>query len=185
MDAARQALHDALLAHAVADDAEGRDRDAVAALVAATGRCFDRDFYTPGHITGSAFVVDAGSRVLLHHHRRLGRWLQLGGHDEGEHDPLQTALREAREESGLPDLTPLSTDILDVDVHEIPARGSEPAHLHHDVRYALRTSMPEAIEQLDAESLALAWLPLDEAAGRMAEAGADRALRRLAELLGA
>ena len=128
MDAARQALHDALLAHEPADDAERRDRDAIAALVAGTPRCFDRGFYTPGHVTGSAFVVDAGTgRVLLHHHRRLDRWLQLGGHDEGEHDPLQTALREAREESGLTDLTPLQTAILDIDVHEIPAGRSEPA----------------------------------------------------------
>lgn len=184
MDAARQALHDALLAHAVADDAERRGRDAVAALVAGTDRCFDRHLYVPGHITGSAFIVDAGSgRVLLHHHRRLGRWLQLGGHDEGEHDPLQTALREAHEESGLPDLTPLSTAILDVDVHEIPAKRSEPTHLHHDVRYALGTSTPEAIAQVEAESLALAWLDPAEAARRMAEPGADRALRRLVALL--
>ncbi len=185
MDAARQALHDALLAHAAADEAERRDRDAVAALVAGSARCFDRSHYTPGHITGSAFVIDAGSgRVLLHHHRRLGRWLQLGGHDEGEHDPLQTALREAREESGLLDLMPLQTAILDVDVHEIPAGRSEPAHLHHDVRYALQTSTPAAVEQLEAESLALAWLAPEEAARRMAEPGAERALRRIVALSG-
>jgi 8-oxo-dGTP pyrophosphatase MutT (NUDIX family) len=185
MDAARQALHDALLAHVPADIAERDDRDADAALVAATDRCFDRTLYEPGHITGSAFVVDASSgRVLLHHHRRLDRWLQLGGHDDGEHDPLRTALREAREESGLPDLTPLTAAILDIDVHAIPARKAEPAHLHHDVRYALQTSRPEAIEQLHEESLDLAWLDFAEAARRMAEPGADRALRRLAALLG-
>ena len=185
MDAARQALHTVLLAHQVADDAERRDRDAVATLVAGTPRCFDRGFYRPGHVTGSAFVVDAGSgRVLLHHHRRLDRWLQLGGHDEGEHDPLQTALREAREESGLLDLTPLSTAILDIDVHEIPAGRSEPAHLHHDVRYALQTSIPDAIAQLQEESLALQWFDPAEAARRMDEPGADRALRRIVALRG-
>lgn len=184
MDRARQQLLAALSAHVPADDDEGRDRDAIAALVAGSARCFDRDFYTPGHVTGSAFLVDpASGRVLLHHHRRLGRWLQLGGHDAGEHDPLATALREAAEESGLTDVEPLSPAILDVDVHEIPAARGEPAHLHHDVRYALRTASPEAIARDDAESLDLAWLPLDEAARRMAEPGADRALRRLAELL--
>jgi 8-oxo-dGTP pyrophosphatase MutT (NUDIX family) len=185
MDAPRQALHDALLAHVPADDAERRDRDAIAELVATTDRCFDRTLYEPGHVTGSAFVVDASSGcVLLHHHRRLGRWLQLGGHDEGEHDPLATALREAREESGLLDLRPLSTAILDVDVHVIPAHRAEPPHQHHDVRYALQTSMPATISQLDEESFDLAWLDLEEAARRMAEPGADRALRRLAALLG-
>ena len=185
MDAARRTLHSALLAHEPADDAELRDRDAIAALVAGTDRCFDRTLYEPGHITGSAFVVDAATgRVLLHHHRRLGRWLQLGGHDEGEHDPLATALREGREESGLIDLTPLSPAILDVDLHEIPAGRSEPAHLHHDVRYALRTATPAAIAQRAAESVDLAWLDLAEAARRMAEPGADRALAQLAALIG-
>jgi len=173
---------DALAAHEPADDEERRDRDVIAALVAATPRCFDRDLYDPGHLTGSAFVLDARSgKVLLHHHRRLDRWLQLGGHDDGEHDPLATALREAREESGLTDLTPLTTAILDVDVHAIPAARGEPPHLHHDVRYALVTRTAGAIEQVP-ESLALEWFPLDEAARLMDEPGADRALRRLAAL---
>ena len=67
-------------------------------------------------------------------------------------------------------------------MHDIPAGRSEPAHLHHDVRYALQTSTPEAIAQQHAESLDLAWLDLAEAARRMSEPGADRALRRLAAL---
>jgi 8-oxo-dGTP pyrophosphatase MutT (NUDIX family) len=182
MDAARQALLDALEAHEPADEAERNDVAAVAALVAASPRCFDRTLYDPGHLTGSAFVLDARSgRVLLHHHRRLDRWLQLGGHDDGEHDPLATALREAREESGLTDLAPLTPRILDVDVHEIPAHGDEPRHLHLDLRYALVTATPNEIVQAP-ESRELAWLPLDEAARRMAEPGADRALARLAAL---
>jgi 8-oxo-dGTP pyrophosphatase MutT (NUDIX family) len=182
MDPARQALLDALQAHEPADDDERRDRDAIAALVAATPRCFDRDLYEPGHITGSAFVLDAGSgRVLLHHHRRLDRWLQLGGHDDGEHDPLRTALREACEESGLTDLAPLSPAILDLDVHAIPAAKGEPPHRHHDVRYALVTRTPDGITHT-SESHDLQWFRLEEAARRMAEPGADRALRRLATM---
>jgi len=180
MEAARQAVLDALAAHEPADEDERRHRDAIAALVAATPRCFDRDLYDPGHLTGSAFVLDGRSgKVLLHHHRRLDRWLQLGGHDEGEHDPLATALREAREESGLDDLTPLTPEILDLDVHAIPAGRDEPPHLHHDLRYALVTRTADTIEPA-AESLALQWFPLDEAVRLMNEPGADRALRRLA-----
>ena len=64
-------------------------------------------------------------------------------------------------------------------MHEIPAGRSEPAHLHHDVRYALQTSTPDAIAQVEAESLALQWFDPAEAARRMAEPGADRALRRI------
>ncbi len=103
--------------------------------------CFSRSC-PEGHVTGSAWILSPDHRsVLLTHHRKLDRWLQLGGHTDGDTDVFRAALREAREESGmqsfhaLPDVPdPLP---LDVDVHEIPARGAEPAHLHFDVRFLL------------------------------------------------
>jgi ADP-ribose pyrophosphatase YjhB (NUDIX family) len=88
-----------------------------------------------GHFTGSAWLVSAdGERVLLTHHRKLGRWLQLGGHADGEGDLAAVALREAEEESGLSRLL-VEPEIFDLDRHLIPARGSEPAHWHYDVRF--------------------------------------------------
>ena len=81
-----------------------------------------------------------GRRVLLLHHRKLDRWLQPGGHAEpGEADGEEVALREAREETGIAALRlhPDAPRPLDVDVHAIPARGSEPAHLHLDLRYVV------------------------------------------------
>ena len=120
--------------------------------------CFERSCRV-GHITGSAWIVNrTGDRVLLTHHRKLGRWLQPGGHSEGEPDTLEVALREAREESGL-DVRALDEAIFDLDVHLIPARGSEPAHYHYDVRFPV-----EAIEnrfRVSEESRALAWVPAD------------------------
>ncbi len=177
------ALRAALEAHVPADEAEAAHRGAMLALLDGGGDCFSRTRFEPGHFTGSAFVVcrETG-RVLLHHHRRLGRWLQMGGHDEGEADPARTALREAREESGLPDLVLAFGAPLDLDVHEIPAARGEPAHRHFDVRYAVVTREPAAIRHDEAESLALAWFGLDEARERMAEPGAARALARLAAL---
>src|SRR3569832_496180 len=75
-----------------------------------------------GHVTGSAWIVDhAHTHVLLTHHRKLDRWLQLGGHADGEADVLSVALREAREESGLAEVTPILAGIFDTDVHVIPA----------------------------------------------------------------
>lgn len=122
--------------------------------------CFHRSC-EPGHVTGSAWLVDgAGSRVLLTHHRKLGRWLQLGGHSDGDPDPLQVAMREAHEESGLT-VRPLTSEIFDLDIHEIPARrtrrGLEPAHLHYDVRFALQAQGSERYRVSD-ESLDLAWV---------------------------
>ncbi len=179
-DPPRRALHAALAAHPPADAAEARDVERVMALLETSRRAFDRSHFMPGHVTGSAFVVDALSgRVLLHHHRRLNRWLQLGGHDDGERDALQTALREGREESGLTDLAPLDGRILDVDVHVIPAGRGEPEHEHHDVRYAIVTHAPASLTMDAAESKALAWLTLDEAKARMNEPGSSRALAKL------
>ena len=185
LDPSRAALLAALLAYGPADEAEARDREAMHALVASEPACFARTTYAPGHFTGSLFVLSADDgRVLLHQHRRLGRWLQMGGHDEGESDPAATALREGREESGLSDLELLSPAILDLDVHPIPAGKGEPPHAHFDVRYAGLTRSASAARADEAESLGLAWLPLREAARRMGEPGAFRALAKAARLLG-
>jgi 8-oxo-dGTP pyrophosphatase MutT (NUDIX family) len=184
LDPPRARLLAALHAHAPLDAEEAAHRDAITAFVQSEPGCFERTTYAPGHLTGSAFVVCRRTgKVVLHHHRRLGRWLQMGGHDDGESDPAATALREAREESGLSDLTFLSEGILDLDVHSIPAARGEPPHLHHDVRYALATEVPEEIRRDDAESLALEWFTLEDAARAMGEHGARRALSRIARLL--
>jgi 8-oxo-dGTP pyrophosphatase MutT (NUDIX family) len=186
LDPGRAALRDALLRHVPADGREEDDRAAILRLVETEAACFARTTFAPGHVTGSGFIVHAPSRrVLLHHHRRLDAWLQMGGHDEGENDPRATALREGAEESGLTDLVLLSPAILDVDVHAIPAGKGEPPHLHHDVRYALATRTPDAIRRDDAESVDLRWFGFEEATAAMDDPDATRALARLARLLDA
>ena len=185
-DSGRAALREALLRHIPGDDREAGDRAAILRLVETEPACFTRTTFTPGHVTGSGFIVHTASRrVLLHHHRRLDAWLQMGGHDDGENDSRATALRESAEESGLTDLVLLSPEILDVDLHAIPAGKGEPPHLHHDVRYALATLAPDAIQRDDAESVDLRWFSLEEAAAAMGDPDATRALARLARLMDA
>jgi 8-oxo-dGTP pyrophosphatase MutT (NUDIX family) len=124
-------------------------------------RCFERDCW-PGHVTGSAWVVDPrGERVLLTHHRKLNRWLQLGGHSDGDADALRVACREASEESGLA-VEPVSTDLFDVDIHLIPARGTDPAHHHFDARFVV-VACGDAFRVSD-ESNALRWVDVTEIA---------------------
>ena len=185
LDSPRAHLHAALLAHEPLDADEAAHRAAILALVATEPACFSRQTFVPGHVTGSAFIVcPRTAQVLLHHHRRLDKWLQMGGHDDGDRDASLTALREGQEESGLADLRFLSPDILDVDVHAIPAGKGEPPHLHHDVRYALATNVPDDARLDAAESKALRWFTLDEALAEMGEPGAARALARLRRLAG-
>jgi len=185
LDPPRAALFAALLAHEPADEAEATDRAAMLALVEAEPACFARTTFAPGHFTGSVFIFSAATgKVLLHHHRRLDKWLQMGGHDERESDPAATALREGREESGLTDLVLLSPAILDLDVHPIPPGRGEPGHSHFDVRYAAVTREGSEARADEAESLGLEWLSLEDAARRMGEPGARRALAKAARLLG-
>jgi len=138
-------------------------------------RPFHRETST-GHFTGSAWLVDAsGERVLLTHHRKLQRWLQLGGHADGDSDLAAVALREAGEESGLTDLR-VEPEIFDVDRHWIPERRNEPGHWHYDVRYVVRTSGSEQFVMSD-ESLELAWVSIRQ----LAEAqDTDESMRRMA-----
>ena len=97
-----------------------------------------------------------GDRVLLVHHAKLGRWLQPGGHSDGDPDTLAVALRGTREESGL-DVRALDDAIFDIDVHRIPARGREPAHLHFEVRFLVQAEHDRF--RISDESHALAWVP--------------------------
>jgi len=129
------------------------------AFVAEHEACFERTLAI-GHVTGSAWVVDrALKHVLLTHHRKLDKWLQLGGHADGDGDIRRVALREATEESGLQAIVPAREGIYDVDVHEIPARGAEAAHYHYDMRFAFFAD-PEQALQVSEESHEVAWISL-------------------------
>ena len=119
----------------------------------------------PLHLTASALVVDPGSgRVLLRWHQRLRMWLQVGGHgDPGESDPLTVALREAGEETGLPDLKPWPDDRLrHLAICHVPPGKGEPAHEHADLRYLMATDDPAAVRP-ESPDAPLRWLTLDEA----------------------
>ncbi|MYD99525.1 MAG: NUDIX hydrolase [Gammaproteobacteria bacterium] len=143
------------------------------AFVERQPRCFERDCWDDGHITGSAVVLDpSGTSMLMTHHAKLGRWLQLGGHADGDTDPLAVACREATEESGLA-VVPIHGEILDLDIHTIPPRGSDPAHYHYDVRFLLRAARTGPLKVTE-ESLALRWVPLDGVEDLTAEVSITR-----------
>lgn len=143
--------------------------------VAGEGNAYVRERLA-GHFTASCWLVDmAGQRVLLTHHRKLDRWLQLGGHADGERDLREVALKEAEEESGLSGLR-IEGPLFDLDRHWIPEHKGVPGHWHYDARYIVRASAGEDYVVSD-ESHALAWRDIAEVAD---DPAMDESLRRMA-----
>lgn len=167
--------------------------DRICDLIESRPNCFDRTC-RPGHITAAAWILsnDRG-RVLLTHHRKLDRWLQLGGHADGQWQVEEVALREAQEESGLANFRFIPVDGVvmpfDIDVHEIPARYDaagnllEDAHEHHDIRFLLIANSGEDIQVSD-ESHDLRWCTPAEVRELTAEESILRMLRKALDLLG-
>ena len=123
--------------------------------------CFERSLLI-GHVTGSAWIVDKTRQfTLLTHHRKLDKWFQTGGHCDGNSDVLNVAFKEAQEETGLLDIQILSSEIFDIDIHEIPERKGIPAHLHYDARFLFEADMNQKII-ISSESTDVAWIALAE-----------------------
>lgn len=132
----------------------------------------------PGHLTGSAWIVDPlRTRTLLTHHFKLEKWLQLGGHADGDGDLLAVALREAGEESGLTRLRAVSPAIFDLDRHWIPPRKADPGHFHYDLRFLVEADPTEPLV-ISSESKELAWIDLAQVAARNPEESMARMVRK-------
>lgn len=161
------------------------------AFVSATPSCFERS-WEAGHVTGSAMVVSPDlAQVLLTLHGKLDKWLQLGGHADGHPHPHDVALREAEEESGLgqlalfdyerrvfprpPGARPLPFDL---DYHVIPARKTEPEHIHYDARY-LVVADPSCSLGISDESQDLRWFTVAAARQVTAERSMHRQFDKL------
>lgn len=123
--------------------------------------CFERSLEI-GHLTASCWLVnERKDSVLLTHHRKLGIWIQLGGHADGDGNLLGVAIKEAEEESGIQGIKALDEQIFDIDVHLIPERKGEPMHEHFDVRFLLIAPTVDDFE-ISRESLDLKWVPISE-----------------------
>ena len=159
--------------HRCVDEAEADSQRRILALIEEAPDPRSRHHFEPGHLTASAVVVDHElERALLIFHAKLGLWLQPGGHFEpAELDPLSAALREVREETGIaalpyegdalrpgspPDDLP-TRSLLDLDVHAIPARKSEPLHHHFDLRF-LVVAPPGAQPYAGDGAEAIRWI---------------------------
>ncbi|MCC2646096.1 MAG: family hydrolase [Rickettsiaceae bacterium] len=120
--------------------------------------CFERSC-PKGHFTASSWLLNqTGDKALLMHHAKFDKWMQLGGHCDGDSNILQVAIKEAQEESGINEIIALSDEIFDIDIHHTPATPKEQEHYHFDIRFLLQinpTSQETIIQ--NAESKDLKW----------------------------
>lgn len=156
--------------------------------------CFERTCY-PAHITGSSIVLNKSlDKIILTHHKKLNKWLQLGGHSDGDCMPPRVSLREAHEESGISEgdlslINPISGENssleaclpLDFDIHEIPARKSEPKHYHYDVRYLILAKSDRI--KISDESNDLQWFAFDDVKEHTEEISTLRQVEKVKEIL--
>jgi 8-oxo-dGTP pyrophosphatase MutT (NUDIX family) len=163
-----------LYSYAPIDAVEARHCSRMRELVDAPGDPFSGERYAPGHFTASAFVLSPSrDALLLIHHRKLGLWLQPGGHIEpSDASVLNAARREVLEEVGVRELEIDCDGLFDVDVHEIPARDEMPAHEHFDVRFLFRSR--DRAFTASGEVLSAKWASLAE----IAQSGTDESVLR-------
>lgn len=172
----RRRLLQQLETYSPGSDAEARFRASFLSFIAAHPDCFERSLQK-GHITGSAWIVNSSrDKALLMHHFKLDKWLQPGGHADGDPDIVRVATREAMEETGL-SVRLLDEHIFDIDIHTIPVRKNEAEHLHYDVRFLFEADDEEPLK-INSESKALAWLPKPEI---QKLTGGNESIMRMAE----
>jgi 8-oxo-dGTP pyrophosphatase MutT (NUDIX family) len=165
------------------DTSEAKMVAATIAFIEQNADCFWRSNLS-GHVTGSAWIIDeTHSFTLLTHHQKLDRWLQLGGHTDGDRNVFRAALREAREESGLKSLKPLQQQIFDVDIHLIPEHKGTPPHYHYDIRYLLEADKSDRVS-VSSESKSLAWISIAEVEKLNADESIARMVRKSQKRLG-
>ena len=174
--------------HRPIDEYEKQCVSKILSVLSVSDQCFSKQYFNPGHITASAFVLSPNEQdLLLISHRDFGLWMQPGGHlDPNDPDPFEAAKRELKEETGLckvkqPKWAP---GILDVDIHNVPAglKRNEPAHHHFDIRFAFSASSIEVNAASDAKEAR--WFNIDQLIhDKSGDASVRRAATRLQKLV--
>lgn len=175
----RDLLLNALKAYKTDFDAERPMVQETIDFINQNPNCFERTNLN-GHITGGAWLLSPdGKKVLLTHHKKLGIWLQLGGHSDGDPDTWHVAFREATEESGIQGIEFVTRDIFDVNIETIPEypKKNEPEHKHYDVRFLLKAPTEDFI--VSDESDSLKWVDKEELAEMANKGELTKAMMRL------
>jgi 8-oxo-dGTP pyrophosphatase MutT (NUDIX family) len=166
--------------------AEQRAHAEMLDLISGPGDPFSKYRYEPGHFTVGCYVLSRDrSSVALVHHRRIGTWLEPGGHvDPDDPSVVAAGLRELREETGLASVVRLGEGLLDVDSHPIPSHRAEPHHRHLNLSFAFVAAGDETLQHDPAESHDARWQPVTQVAELTEDAAVRRAVGKLRRLAG-
>jgi len=177
----RKTLIELVSIHTPSDDLENEHKNSTLLFLHQNGHCTSTDNLS-GHVTASAWVLSPDkSETLLTHHRKLNRWLQLGGHIENDSTIQKAALREAIEESGMNDMSLVSDKIFDIDVHKIPTNKKVLEHYHYDIRFLIQAKSTDFTKSL--ESNELAWVKLTEVSDLVSDESILRMCRKTSNVL--
>ncbi len=120
-----------------------------------------------GHFTSSAFVLNKEkTKILMIYHKIYNSWAWTGGHSDGDSDLLYVAMKEAKEETGIKNVTPISKDIYSIEV--ITVDGHEKrgkyvgSHVHLNVTYLLESDETEEIHIKEDENSDVKWIPINK-----------------------
>ena len=137
--------------------------------------CFERSLEI-GHLTASCWVLNVDTaEVLLLFHKKLQKWLQPGGHCDGNQNSREVAETELLEETGLV-LKCQHTGIFDIDIHTIPAKGEVAEHEHFDIRFLFYYDSQQ-IARINNESEGLQWISVTD----LISPETERSIARMAE----
>ena len=169
----RQQLLDEIAAYHPFNEQEERDKNLISQWIEQNEDAFSRKNVV-AHVTASAWVVNKDrSKVLMVYHNIYNSWSWLGGHADGETDLLKVALKEAREESGIYHVKPVSEKIYSLEVLTVDGhvkRGEYvSSHLHLNVTYLLQAEETDVLHIKEDENSNVGWFSLEDAVAASTE----------------
>ncbi len=155
------------------NEQEERDKAILLEWLSSGKDVFTRENKT-AHFTASAWVLNKNrDKVLMIYHNIYGSWAWMGGHADGETDLLAVAEREAKEESGIKNIRPVSEDILSIEI--APVSGHEkrgeyvPSHLHLNVTYLFEADEQQELFIKPDENSGVMWIALEDIKNKSTE----------------
>ena len=148
------------------NEQEKKDKELILNAISNYNNILDREC-SIAHITSSGYIVNKSrTKVLMIYHKLYNSWAWTGGHADGDCDLLHVAIKEAKEETGLTNVTAVTNDILGLDVLNVNGHIKNnkyvSSHLHLSVAYLLEANEEDELIVNEEETNGVQWIPIDK-----------------------